>query len=139
MYTESRSLVAETFHELYSSLLKDVFEQRARQQLEQGADGLALARAYAEQGKPDFSLAYLLLTDLPDEEKRAVLAQAYEERARRSDEKAAQLQVQFHRSFPLIKLDARKDRAAASAIRRAERIDVTSRPGETGGADGQSV
>jgi hypothetical protein len=127
--------VAETFHELYSSLLKDVFAQRARQQVEQGADGLALARAYAEQGKPDFALAYLLLIDLPDEEKRAALAQAYEERARRSEEKAAQLQIQFHRSFPLIKLDARRDRAVASAIRRGERIDVTGRASDAGGGD----
>jgi hypothetical protein len=114
--------VTETFHELYASLLKDIFIQHARQQLEQGADGLALARMYAGQGKPDFALAFLLLIDQRDEEKRAVLAQAYEERARRSDEKAGQLRIQFRRSFPLIKLDAQKDRATAQAIRSGERI-----------------
>lgn len=114
--------MSETFRDLYAPLLKDVFTQQARRQLEQGADGQALARAYAEQGKPDFALAYLLLIDRPDEEKCAVLAQAYEQRARRSDEKAAQLQVQFHRTFPLIKLDAQRDRATAGSIRRGERV-----------------
>jgi len=114
--------VSETFREHYASLLKDVFAQHARQQLEQGVDGLAASRIYAEQGKPDFTLAFLLSIDLPDEQKRTLLAQAYEQRARHSDEKAAQLQAQFHRSFPLIALDAQKDRAAARAIRSGERI-----------------
>ena len=125
-------IVSETFQELYASLLKDVFTQHARQQLEQGADGLSSARGYAEQGKPDFTLAFLLLIEEPDEEKRALLAQAYEERARHSDGKAAQLQVQFHRSFPLIKMDARRDRAAARAIRRGERVVDTSYTGDVG-------
>lgn len=114
--------MSETFYELYASLLKDVFTQHARQQLQQGADGLASARAYAEQGKPDFALAFLLLIDIPNEEKRALLARAYEQRARHSDEKAAQLQARFHRSFPMITLDAQKDRASAQAIHRGARV-----------------
>ncbi|HEV2580133.1 MAG TPA: hypothetical protein VGT44_04700 [Ktedonobacteraceae bacterium] len=114
--------MSETFHELYASLLKDVFSHYARQQMEQGMDGLASARTYAEQGKPDFALAFLLLIDIPDEEKRALLARAYEQRARHSDEKAAQLQTQFHRSFPMITLDAQKDRAGAQAIRAGARV-----------------
>lgn len=122
--------MTETFHELYASLLKDVFTEHARRLLEQGADGLASARDYAEQGKPDFTLAFLLLIEGPDEEKRALLAQAYEQRARHSDEKAAQLQVQFHRSFPMIKLDAQNDRAAAMAIRSGKRL-----PGTGDGSD----
>ena len=109
--------MSETFNELYASLLKDVFIQRARQQIERGIDGLAATHSYAEQGKPDFTLAFLLLIDLPDGEKRALLARAYEQRARHSDEKAAQLQVQFHRSFPMITQDAQRDRALASTIR----------------------
>ncbi len=124
--------MSETFHELYASLLKDVFTEHARRQLEQGADGLASARGYAEQGKPDFTLAFLLLIEWPDEEKRALLAQAYEQRARHSDEKAAQLQVQFRRAFPMIKLDAQKDRAAAIAIRGGKRLPATGVDGSEG-------
>lgn len=109
--------MSNTFEEQYAPLLKEVFTTHARQQLQQGADGLALARSYAEQGKPDFALAFLLLLDTPDDEKREVLAHAYERRARLSEEKARQLDKQFHRSFPLIKLEAQKDRKLASAIR----------------------
>src|SRR5713226_8872114 len=97
-------------------MLKEVFSSHARQQVQQGADGLALARGYAEQGKPDFALAFLLLLDMPDDEKRETLARAYEQRARLSEEKAKQLDKQFHRSFPLIKLEAQKDRKLAQAI-----------------------
>ncbi len=125
MYRNGVNVVTETFHELYASLLKDVFMEHARQQLEQGADGQVLARGYAEQGKPDFTLAFLLLIEGSDEEKRALLAQAYEKRARHSDEKAAQLQVQFRRSFPMIKLSAQQDRAAAIAIRSGKRLPAT--------------
>jgi len=109
--------VSNTFEEQFAPMLKEVFTTHAQQQVQQGADGLALARGYAEQGKPDFALAFLLLLDTPDEEKREVLAHAYERRARLSEEKARQLDKQFHRSFPLIKLEAQKDRKLASAIR----------------------
>ena len=109
--------MSDTFAEQYASMLKEVFTTHAREQLRQGADGLAQARSYAEQGKPDFALAFLLLADIPDDEKRAVLAQAYEQRARFSEEKARQFDRQFHRSVPLIKLEAQKDRRLARAIR----------------------
>ena len=60
-----------TFAELYTPLLKsDVFMTKARQNIEQGADGLTCALAYAEQGKPEFTLAYLLLIELSENEKR---------------------------------------------------------------------
>ena len=107
----------ETFEEQYAPLLKEVFTAHAQEQLQQGADGLALAHSYAEQGKPDFALAFLLLVNIPDHEKREVLAQAYEQRARFSEEKARQYDRQFHRSFPLIKLEAQKDRRLARDIR----------------------
>ncbi|GAC1567061.1 MAG: hypothetical protein NVS3B14_11920 [Ktedonobacteraceae bacterium] len=110
-------IVDETFEELYAPMLKEVFTSHARLQLQEGADGLALARSYAEHGKPDFALAFLLLLDIAGDEKREVLALAYEQRARLSLEKARQLDKQFHRPFPLIKLEAQKDRAAADAIR----------------------
>ena len=109
--------MSNTFEEQYAPMLKEVFTTHARQQLQQGADGLALARGYAEQGKPDFALAFLLILDTPDDEKREVLAHAYERRARLSEEKARQLDQRFHRSFPLIKLEAQKDRKLATAIR----------------------
>lgn len=113
----------ETFAEQYTSMLKDVFREQARQQLAQGAQSMDMARSYAGQGKPDFALAYLLESAGSDEEKREVLAQAYEQRARNSDEKATQLATQFHRTFPLIKLEAQRDRAAARAIRDGHRVD----------------
>ena len=109
--------MSDTFEEQFAPLLKEVFTAHAREQLRQGADGLAQARSYAEQGKPDFALAFLLLVDIPDDEKREVLAQAYEQRAHFSEKKARQFDRQFHRSFPLIKLEAQKDRRMARTIR----------------------
>ena len=114
--------MSNTFEEQYAPMLKEVFTTHALQQLQQGADGLALARAYAEQGKPDFTLAFLLPLNIPDDEKREALAHAYERRAHLSEEKARQLDKQFHRSFPLIKLEAQKDRKLASAIRGGQSI-----------------
>ncbi len=112
----------ETFEELYAPLLKDVFKTHVQQQLDQGADGLASSRAYAEQGKPEFTLAFLLLINLPEDEKRELLAYAYERRATLSEEKSEQFNTQFHRPFPLIKLEAQKDRQAAHSIRQGKQI-----------------
>jgi hypothetical protein len=109
--------VSETFEELYAQQLKDVFKVQAQEQIEQGADAVATSRAYAEQGKPEFTLAFLLHVDLPDEEKRELLAHSYDRRAALSEKKAQQLDIQFHRSFPLIKLEAQKDRQVARSIR----------------------
>jgi len=114
--------VSETFEELYAPLLKEVFRTHVQQQLAQGADGLACSRVYAEQGKPEFALAFLLLTDLPEDQKRELLAYAYERRATLSEEKAEQFNRQFHRPFPLIKLEAQKDRQAAHSIRQGKQI-----------------
>ena len=112
-----------TFAELYASLLKnDVFTVKAQENLNQGADGLTCALAYAEQGKPEFALAFLLLLDITEDEKREILAQAYERRATLSEEKAEQLNNQFHRPFPLIKLEAQKDRMNARSIRQGKRV-----------------
>lgn len=105
------------FESLYAAMLKEVFTEQARQQIAHGASALISAQQYAEQGKPDFTLAFLLLTELSDNEKRETLAHAYERRATLSTEKAAAYTAQFHRPFPLIKLEARKDLLAAQAIR----------------------
>lgn len=117
----------ETFEKLYTPLLKQVFTTKAQQMLAAGADGLITAHAYAEQGKPEFVLAFLLLIDLPEDEKRELFAHAYERRATLSEKKAEQLDLQFHRPFPLIKLEAQKDRITARSIREGKRIRSTTR------------
>lgn len=114
--------MSETFEKLYTPLLKEVFTTKAQQMLSDGADGLVITRAYAEQGKPEFVLAFLLLIDLPEEEKRDLFAHAYERRATLSEEKAEQFNLQFHRPFPLIKLEAQKDRMTARSIREGKRV-----------------
>src|SRR5579885_709734 len=111
-----------TFAELYAPLLKEVFTTKAQQMLSAGADGLITARAYAERGKPEFALAFLLLIELPEDEKRELFAYAYERRAVLSEEKAEQYTLQFHRPFPLIKLEAQKDRMTARSIREGKRV-----------------
>ena len=117
--------MSETFEELYASQLKDIFKTHAQQQLDEGADVLASSRAYAEQGKPEFTLAFLLLTDLHEDEKRELLAYSYERRAALSEKKAQQLDNQFHRSFPLIKLEAQKDRQSARSIREGKEVRIS--------------
>jgi hypothetical protein len=112
--------VAETFEELYARQLKEVFKIQAQAQIERGADALESSRAHAEQGKPEFTLAFLLHVDLPEEEKRELLAYSYERRAALSEKKAQQLNIQFHRTFPLIKLEAQNDRKIALSIRQGK-------------------
>ena len=124
--------MSETFEELYAPLLKDVFKIHAQKQLDQGDDGLVSARAYAEQGKPEFALAFLLSLDITGDEKREILAHAYERRAALSEEKAEQLNKQFHRPFPLIKLEAQKDLLNARSIRQGKRIRSATRIPPTG-------
>jgi hypothetical protein len=112
----------ESFDELYRGLSKEVFLEKAREQISQGQDALACADSYAGRGKPDFVLAFLLLSDATDDVKRDVLARSYERRAVLSEEKATSLDRQFHRSFPLIKLGAQHDRTSARLVRQGKRI-----------------
>ena len=112
-----------TFAELYTPLLKsDVFMTQARQNIEQGADGLTCALAYAEQGKPEFTLAYLLLIELSENEKREILATSFDQRASISNAKADEFDSKFNRPFPLIKVEAQKDRLAANQVRLGRRV-----------------
>jgi hypothetical protein len=112
-----------SFAELYTPLLKrDVFTVQARENLAQGADALTCALVYAQEGKPEFTLAYLLLSSVSDDEKREMLAVSFERRADISAEKAEQFDRQFHRPFPLIKLEAQKDRLAAQQVRQGRRV-----------------
>jgi hypothetical protein len=115
-------LVPDTFESLYASLLREVFTEQACKQIEQGADAFTAACSYAELGKPDFTLAFLLLVERPDEEKRETLAHAYERRAALAQEKASAYSLQFHRPFPLIKLEARRDLLVAEAVRQGQPI-----------------
>ncbi len=117
--------MAETFEELYAQQLKEVFKTHAQEQIERGVDAVATSRAYAEQGKPEFTLAFLLHIDLPEEEKRELLAHSYERRAILSEKKAQQLDIQFHRSFPLVKLEAQKDRKVARSIREGKNFHTS--------------
>jgi hypothetical protein len=114
--------MSNSFSDLYGGTLKDVFLDLAREQLEQGADGLTNADAYAEQGKPDFTLAYLLLIDISDDVKRDIFARSYEQRATLSEQKANEFSLQFHRAFPMIKVEAQKDRQIAQQVRQGKRV-----------------
>ena len=113
--------MSNTFQDLYADLLNTVFLERARQQLTQGEDGMTCANTYADQGKPDFTLAYLLLVYGPEEMKCDILARAYERRAILC-EKAAEFDQLYHRPFPLIKLEAQKDRMSAQQVRQGKKV-----------------
>lgn len=116
-------MTEETFQTLYAPLLNDVFTQQALQQLAQGAEALSVAQSYARLGKPDFTLAFLLLAPCPEAEKRETLACAYEQRAALTIEKAQAYTGQFHRSFPLMKREAQKDLQAARTIRQGQPLE----------------
>jgi hypothetical protein len=117
---------ATTFTSQYGSLAKTIFRDIVRDDLAQGSDAVAQARSYAARGKPDFVLAYLLAASLPDNEKRELLAQSYENRAIYTEERAREFDRTFHRSFALLFAEAGKDRASARQIRagRSVRPDV---------------
>ena len=110
------------FNTQYQPRKDDVFREIVRESLQRGLDPVEQARAYAERGKPDFALAYLLVCPLPDAEKRETLAHSYERRADRTEEQARAFDRQFHRPFPLLFKEAGKDRAIAKQIRAGRRI-----------------
>lgn len=114
--------MSDTFESLYTPTLKAVFTEQARAQIKQGAEAASSAQAYAEQGKPEFTLAFLLLIELAEEEKRETLAHAYERRATLAEARANEYSQQFHRPFPLIKLEARRDLQIAQAVRQGHPI-----------------
>jgi hypothetical protein len=105
------------FDTQYRPLLREAFVTIVRDDLHSGADPAAQARAYAERGKPDFALAYLLVSEQSDDQKRAVYAQAHERRAAIIEQRARQFSQEFHRPFPLLFTEAAKDRALARQIR----------------------
>src|SRR5262245_28768563 len=108
---------AMSFEALYRPLLRPAIGEIAQEDVAGGADPAEQAREYTERGKPDFVLAYLLLADLPDDEKRTLYAQAHERRSAFIEQKARQFDREFHRPFPLLFQEAAKDRALARRIR----------------------
>jgi len=111
-----------SFDALYRPLLRGVFVEIVRRDLLGGADAADQARAYAERGKPDFVLAYLLVVELPEDEKRAIYAGSHERRAALIEQRARQFGREFHRPFPLLFNEAAKDRALARQIRSGRRV-----------------
>ncbi|HEX9056526.1 MAG TPA: hypothetical protein VF818_03255 [Ktedonobacterales bacterium] len=101
----------------YRAHNKDVFRELVERDLRDGHDASEQAHAYAERGKPEFVLAYVLIADLPDVEKRELYAYAYERRAELTTQKADEFDRRFHRPFPLLRLEASKDRMTAQRIR----------------------
>jgi hypothetical protein len=106
-----------SFADQFAQHNRDVFREAVNRELAAGGDPLALAREYAVRGKPEFVLAYLLVATVPDAEKRALYADAYEARATRTEQRADEFDQRFHRPFPLLRLEASKDRATAARIR----------------------
>jgi hypothetical protein len=106
-----------SFDALYRALLRPAIEEIAQKELAGGTNATEQAHEYTKRGKPDFALAYLLLADLPDEEKRTLYARSHERRAAYIEQKARQFDRQFARPFPLLFQEAAKDRALARRIR----------------------
>lgn len=114
---ESAPEAAPDFAALYRPLVRTPFAQLAERELGSGGEGETLARGYAERGKPDYVLVYLLASNLPDAEKREIFAYAHERRAALTEQRARQFSRQFSRPFPLLFNDAAADRALARRIR----------------------
>jgi hypothetical protein len=111
-----------SFEALYHPLLRPAIGEIAERELARGTDAAKMAREYTERGKPDFVLAYLLLADLPDDEKLSLYARAHERRSAYIEQKARQFDREFHRPFPLLFQEAAKDRALARRIRAGQSI-----------------
>ncbi len=110
------------FNTTYGPLAKDVFHALVRDAIAEGCDPDDRAREYAERGKPDFTLAYLLAGALSDEEKRTTLARAYDRRAEVTEARAHEFDARYHRPFPLLFTEAANDRAAARKIRAGQPV-----------------
>ena len=105
------------FDALYRSQARQAILDIVAEELATGADAEAQAQHYAEKGKPDFVLAYLLDSALPDERKRELYAFAHEQRAVYIQQRAREFDRRFHRAFPLLETEAANDRVTARRIR----------------------
>lgn len=105
------------FDGLYRVQARQVIVDIAVEDVAAGASADAQAAAYAERGKPDFVLAYLLDSSIPDERKRDLYALAHERRAAYIEQRAREYDRRFHRAFPLLDTEAVNDRTTARRIR----------------------
>jgi len=111
-----------SFDEQHSKLVNSKMAELAHKAIAGGGDAAALAEVYSEKGKPDFVLAYLLESDLPDQQKRELLAVAFETRAAQSEQWARDSEARYSRPFPLVHLEAQKDRANARNVRAGKAV-----------------
>ncbi len=105
------------FDTLYRSQVRQAILDIVLEELAAGASVEERAEHFAEKGKPDFVLAYLLDSALPDERKRELFAVAHEQRALYIQRRAREFDQRFHRAFPLLETEAANDRVAARRIR----------------------
>ena len=105
------------FDNLYRSEARRAILTIVADDLAGGASAEAQAQRYAEKGKPDFVLAYLLGSAIPDERKRDLYANAHEQRAVYIEQRAREFDRRFHRPFPLLATEAANDRVMARRIR----------------------
>lgn len=105
------------FDALYRSEARQAILDIAAGELAKGASADDKAAYYAEKGKPDFVLAYLLDSPIPDEAKRELYATAHERRAVYIEQRAREFDHRFHRAFPLLETEAANDRVTARRIR----------------------
>lgn len=105
------------FDTLYRSQARQAILDIAANELASGASAEEKAEHYAARGKPDFVLAYLLDSTIPDERKRDLYATAHEQHAIATELRAREFDRKFHRPFPLLETDAANDRVTARRIR----------------------
>lgn len=110
------------FAQRYAPLCKPVFLDLAREAIARGEDPDAQARTYAARGKPEFTLAYLLLGTLPEKERHTLYAEAHLQRATNTEQQAREWDRQFHRPFPLLQTQAAQDRTLARRIQHGQPI-----------------
>jgi len=106
----------------YRAHSKAVFQDIVRDELAKGADAGEQAGIYAELGKPDFALAYLLAGTLSEAAKRDLYARAYARRAELTEARAGEFDNKFHRPFPMLLAAAARDRATARQIHAGREI-----------------
>lgn len=117
----SAPLSQQNFAAQYGLQARETIVEAVNTDLATGADALTQARAYAERGKPDFVLAYLLSPALDktmsDADKRALYALAHDRRADYTEQRAREFEHKYHRDFELLYIEAKHDRALATQIR----------------------
>lgn len=110
------------FNDQYAALVKDVFREHVQRDRTEHGDLDAHLHDFVARGKPEFVLAYLVEMALDERVKRELLATAFERRAELAEERASMLDAEHHRPFPLIGVEARRDRSMARQVRQGKMI-----------------